>query len=462
MNPLPMIVPSMNATIKILEVTNQLKAVDEQTADLLATTRHVDFMVKEAHRLRRLKAALLNVSERTMVDQVISDTEEALRSVAKLVESCRVDKATKKGIGFGHRVMWVFRDNPNVRDKHQKLQVCHQSLSIAFTCLYSKDVANNASALERRSEDQPPPYDPQLKELFGWQKRRKGRKSQEGKESHTTENIEINAGSSDATITDPLSPRLLNTPDINGNASSLLSRLPGISFGLATTSTPDLPSLVSCENDSSSNPASTSPESQSRPRISKQDLRAHIDFQGTASTNNIDASNDYVDPTHKLPEFDSPPFATMMASFTLGGDDGDDRQLVNDISPYGSPPTRDQISISSAITPITDQYDASLPPARLFPAFATPTLSSFNAGHDGESAGLGSPGAYDCDEPAEAASPGLHPTLARINTDIQSPNSYQSGRLDAIARAEDVINRDKRAVSVGQGAVKRGGRSWLA
>ena len=381
-----------------------------------------------------------------MIDQVITDTEDALRSVARLVESCRVDKATKNGIRLGHRVMWVFRDNPNVRDKHQKLQVCHQSLSIAFTCLYSKDAVVIAPAPERSSEEQPPPYDPQLKELLGWQNRRKGRKSHEGREGHTTENIvEINAASSNTTIADPLK----HTPDNSGNASSLSSPLPKMSFGLATMSTPDLPSLVSCENAPNPNPAIKPPESTSRSHISEQDLHAHTDFQDTISTTKPETSNSYINPTHELPKFDSPPFATMMASFTLDNNNEDGRQLVNDISTHGS-------------TPSTNQSDASSPPALSFPAFATPTLSSFNAGHDGGVAALVSKGAYDYDEPAEPASPGLHQILVRINSDTQSPNSYQSDRLDAIARAEDVMNRDKRAVSVGQGVMNSGGRSWLA
>ena len=461
-DPLSTIIPSINATIKILEVTYQLKAVDEQTADLLSTTRHVDFMVKEAHRLRRLKAGLLNASERTMIDQVINDTEDALRSVAKLVESCRVDKATKNGIGFGHRVMWVFRDNPNVRDKHQKLQVCHQSLSIAFTCLYSKDVVVIAPAPERSSEEQPPPYDPQLKELLGWQNRRKGRKSQDGREGHTPENIvEMNAGSSHDTIADPLNSRLLDTLDENGDASDPSSRLPEMFFELSTTSTPDLPSLVSHESAPSPNPAATSPELNSRSHISEEDLHADTAFQGTASAAKTDGSSECFNSTHNLPEIDSPPFATMMASFTLNNNDEDGQKRPINKSAHESFPARERTSTSSAATPSTSP-DASFVPALSFSAFATPALSSFNAGHEDGLVGSESPGANDYNEPAAAASPELHLTLAKINSDTQSTNSYQSDRLDAIARAEDVMNRDKRAVSVGQGAMKRGGRSWLA
>ena len=398
-----------------------------------------------------------------MIDQVISDTEDALRSVAKLVESCRVDKATKNGIRFGHRVMWVFRDNPNVRDKHQKLQVCHQSLSIAFTCLYSKDAVVIAPAPERSSEEQPPPYDPQLIELLGWPNRRKGRKSQEVKEDHTTENIdEMNAGSSNAAIADALRPRLLGTLENKGDASSLSSCLPEMFFELPTMSTPDLPSLVSHESAPGLNSTAASPDSISRSHISERDLYAYADFQGTAPATKTDAGCDYTNPAHNLPEIDSPPFATMMASFTLNNNDEDGQQSPIDNSAHESSPARDRISISSAATPGTNQSNASFPPALSFPAFATPTLSSFNAGHDGGLAGLEPPRAKNYDESAEAASSGLFPTLSRSNSDTQSPISYQSDRLDAIARAEDVINRDQRAVSLGQGVVKRGGRTWLA
>ncbi len=120
---------------------------------------------------------MLNNSERNWIDGIIEDTESALRGVARLIEPARVDKATKEGINFGNRFMWVFRDNPQVRDKHTRLSVCHQSLTAVIACLYSKDVMVVAPAPDKKKEEQPPPYDMQLEELFNWRNGRRRTKS---------------------------------------------------------------------------------------------------------------------------------------------------------------------------------------------------------------------------------------------------------------------------------------------
>ena len=180
MDPLSVISTGINTSIRLFEVTYQLKAVDEQAADLLSTTKHVDRNVNEARRLRRLKAKLLTTGESTWIDGVIEDTDRALRGVAKLVEPARVDQSTKNSINFGHRVMWVFRDNPQVRDKHQRLSMCHQSLTAVISCLYSKDMVILAPAHESKTEQQqqqPPPYNPEMPSLFEWRRERSRNKS---------------------------------------------------------------------------------------------------------------------------------------------------------------------------------------------------------------------------------------------------------------------------------------------
>ena len=177
MDPFSGFAAGINTSIRIFEVTYQLKAVGEQTADLLSITRHVGTNLNEARRLRRQKVALLDAGERNWIDAVISDTDIALRSVAQLIEPACVDNTVKSNNTFGNKVLWVFRDNPKVRDKHARLTVCHQSLTTVISCLYSKDLVVIAPMPEKSKEDQPPPYDPQMEELFNWRKQRKQRKS---------------------------------------------------------------------------------------------------------------------------------------------------------------------------------------------------------------------------------------------------------------------------------------------
>lgn len=177
MDPITSIAAGFNSSFRILEVTYQLKAVGQQVADLLSTTQHVDTNLNEARRLRRVKNPLMNNGERTWIDAVIDDTEKALRAVQQLIEPARVDTTTKHAINFGHKVLWVFRDNPQVRDKHARLGMCHQSLTTVIGCLYSKDVVVITSVPEEKKEEQPPPYDPQMEQLFNWRNPRTRRKS---------------------------------------------------------------------------------------------------------------------------------------------------------------------------------------------------------------------------------------------------------------------------------------------
>lgn len=176
-DPISSLAAGINSTIKILEVTYQLKAVDEQTNDLLSTTTHVNKNVSEARRLRSIKAGSLNKEDLIWTDSIIEDTEKALQGVAQLIEPARIDRTTDKNIKFGSKVAWVFRDSPKVRDKHSKLSICHQSLLAVITTLHTKHGVAVGSMHTERKDEAPPPYDPQMEELFKWQDQRKRRKS---------------------------------------------------------------------------------------------------------------------------------------------------------------------------------------------------------------------------------------------------------------------------------------------
>lgn len=176
MDPITSVAAGISSSFRLLEVTYQLKAVGEQVTDLLSTTRHVDTNLNEARRLRRLKENSLNNGERSWIDKVLNDTDAALRAVAKLIEPARVDDLTKNSINLGNRVMWVFRDNPQVKDKHARLSICHQSLTAVISCLYTRDAVHIEPVSERKKQ-KPPPYDPQMEQLLNWQDERRKRKS---------------------------------------------------------------------------------------------------------------------------------------------------------------------------------------------------------------------------------------------------------------------------------------------
>ena len=465
-DPVSAVTSSINATVKILEITYELKAVDEQTADLLSTTRHVDSMLQHAHRLRRLKAGLLNTSERAMVDTVIDDTENALRGVARLVEPCRVDKATKNTIGFGHRIIWLIRDNPSVRDKHQMLQICYQSLTIVFHCLFSKDVVVIAPIPEVRSEEQPPPYDPQLKELLNWQNRRKGRKGLGEKDCPSEENVGLTNGSRNVTpVVDSSSPCLLAIDLDDDTRTSSFSTHTETSSELFPTPTSNAqPSLLS-DNDDLLYPTTLIPDLSSVPvHLSTHDSLPDGENQIAPTSSPPSTFTDSFGITYDLPKIDSPPFADMIAAYKFNNDVKDGLKSGSKRLAHTSIPASNQAPSSSAAaldtTPSTTSWFPSLPHATVSP---TALLESNATDPFGlrwfESSGSDT---YDVQQPAEASDPGQHSLRASVISDTQSITAYQSDRLDAIARVEDIMTRDKKAMSVGQGVIKRGGRSWLA
>lgn len=397
-----------------------------------------------------------------MIDRVISDTEDALRAVAKLVEPCRVDKATKNGIRLGHRVLWVFRDNPSVRDKHQKLQVCHQSLTIVFNCLYSKDVVVIAPAPEGRNEEQPPPYDPQLKELLDWQNRRKGRKGPADKEDHTNKSVGLtNENSNDISVAGPLSPCLLAIPlEDDGGTPSLFTQFSEMSFELPIPPTPEAQPSIPRNNGTLRSPTTSVPESNCRSPYTSALDSSSCDEIRSAIPN---AHNNYTSTTHNLPEIDSPPLATMIAPYNFNNDEEDGFRFNDEIPAHEPFSAWDQEVSSPPATTSVTPWNTTASPTLPFTA-VIPTSSNLSDGYDLGLRWLESARQDSCEHqaPTETLIPGQHPLPARFNSDSQLGATYQSDRLDAMARAEDVMTRESSGVSVGHGVVKRGGRSWLA
>ena len=464
-DPVSAITSSINVTIKILEITYELRAVDEQTADLLSTTRHVDFMLQHAHRLRRLKAGLLNTSERGMIDTVIEDTENALRGVARLVEPCRVDKATKNAIGLGHRIMWMIRDNPSVRAKHQMLQICYQSLTNVFHCLFSKDVVVIAPIPEVRSEEQPPPYDPQLKELLNWQNRRKGRKSLGEKDCPPEESVDLTNGSRNLKPVATESHCLLAIDFNDDTGTSSLSFHTEASSELFPMPTSNAqPSLLSNNNDLL-HPTTRIPEFSSAPvHLSINDSIPDGEKQITPASSPPKTYTDSFGITYDLPKIDSPPFADMIAAHEFNNDLKDGPYIDSKCLAHTSTQALNQAPSSSAAA-----LDTTISTTTWFPPLAhatgsTPASLESNAEDALDLRWFESSASdtYDAQQFAEVSDPGPHSLRASVISDTQPITAYQSDRLDAMARVESIMTRDKKSMSVGQGVIKRGGRSWLA
>ena len=165
----------ISATIKIFEVAYQIQATDEQTSDILNTTSHVDRNLQEAQRLFRIKAALLDRHDYEWILSVIRDTRTALQGVAKLIEPARVAKMTQEDIGMMTKTCWAFKSNPQARDKHAMLNVCHQTLMVVITRLHSINLPTVSETSDQENLLSPPPYDNNMAKLWTWQDQRRNR-----------------------------------------------------------------------------------------------------------------------------------------------------------------------------------------------------------------------------------------------------------------------------------------------
>ena len=174
-----------NVSIKICGAWFQLTAVDDETANLLKMTEHVDRNVTEARRLRRVKTLLIGGKRRSWMDEQINDCQQALQEVQQLIEPARVDMANKKSINPKARALWVLRDGPRVAHKYQRLNVCHQTLhSIISELQTTRDMAVVAPLSIDSPLAEPPPYTTEMESMFNWPRRMRSRQSFDDIESN--------------------------------------------------------------------------------------------------------------------------------------------------------------------------------------------------------------------------------------------------------------------------------------
>jgi hypothetical protein len=128
------------ATLRISQIAYELKAVGEQTRDLLDSTNHVEMTMQAVRTLRRQKSMHLEKTEKIWIDNVLANTEKTLNNVAMLIEPARVDMQTKFGsIGLLRRGMFVFRDSPKVATNLSRLGLASQSLNTVMNILCTRE-----------------------------------------------------------------------------------------------------------------------------------------------------------------------------------------------------------------------------------------------------------------------------------------------------------------------------------
>lgn len=162
---------TLNATLRLFQILYEFKAVDEQTGDLLQSTKHVSKTLDTVRELRRKKSQHLDSAEKGWIEDVLDSADKALKSVAKLIEPARVDMKTKHGkIGFRNRTVWVFKNSPQVQTNLAQLSIVNQSLASAMNILSAREgrlhihgltraLRHKSSHIRDDAAEPPPPYD---------------------------------------------------------------------------------------------------------------------------------------------------------------------------------------------------------------------------------------------------------------------------------------------------------------
>ena len=123
----------VNVTIKIIQFSYEVKAVDEKARDLLEMTNAVSKTLDIAQTLLHQKSHLFQNTERAWMDEVAFPTAiRALKKVAALVESSRLDIGCHGKVRYHTRFMYVVKESPHLMEALASLSLGNQLLSTAM------------------------------------------------------------------------------------------------------------------------------------------------------------------------------------------------------------------------------------------------------------------------------------------------------------------------------------------
>ena len=451
---------------EIFELQSKIQAVDEQTRDLLSTTHHVAFNVKEARRMYRVKASILDFSENVWIEGVIKDTEEALLAVAQLIEPARVNRAVKQKIDFANKVEWVFKQNAQVAGKQARLNNCCHFLTAVIACLHSKSAAAPAPLLE----EQHSPHNFSMERFLIWESQRKRRKSVMSLNSEQQQRSPGLSRCSNSFITDVTSSESSASTKFTDPRSSTLSLPAGFEDSARGPMVKPSPSY-------GQSPLRTRPASEPftpipRPKFSSF-MSVHswpeVDEEPTLASPD---RNDYFPNPRSTTDIPVMAYKPMLSADTPSADNGppapftsleacydgaDGLQVYNPYMPYTDSPTADERPRSTITSPAEIDspsmipYPDSDPPRSLNPTFQNMPDPLTYRRHTSESAA-----------PARSGFYGLRQSLGNLRTwsDSYQQGIYQDGITDTrFDRLASPAVEERRSCGANNG---RGRRSWLA
>ncbi|KAI7214146.1 hypothetical protein KC333_g6197 [Hortaea werneckii] len=145
-------------TLRIAEKVYEIKAVDQETRDLLGMTDSINHKLDMGRKLRRQKSDLFDTDEKTIIDVDSNDAEKAVNSVAGLIEPARADMQVYGGrIRANTRIIWVVRDSAHIAVSLSKLNIAASGLNSTLSTLMARDVSRNPTPTTKTDFLKPPP-----------------------------------------------------------------------------------------------------------------------------------------------------------------------------------------------------------------------------------------------------------------------------------------------------------------
>lgn len=145
-------------TLRIAEKVYEIKAVDQETRDLLGMTDSINHKLDMGRKLRRQKSDLFDTDEKTIIDIDLNDAEKAVNSVAGLIEPARADMQVYGGrIRANTRIIWVVRDSAHIAVSLSKLNIAASGLNSTLSTLMARDTSRNPTPVTKTEFLKPPP-----------------------------------------------------------------------------------------------------------------------------------------------------------------------------------------------------------------------------------------------------------------------------------------------------------------
>ncbi|KAI7232897.1 hypothetical protein KC330_g5671 [Hortaea werneckii] len=145
-------------TLRIAEKVYEIKAVDQETRDLLGMTDSINHKLDVGRKLRRQKSDLFEPDEKTIIDTDLNDAEKAVSSVAGLIEPARADMQVYGGrTRVGTRIIWVVRDSAHIAVSLGKLNIAASGLNSTLSTLMGRNISHNPAPPPSKTDFLKPP-----------------------------------------------------------------------------------------------------------------------------------------------------------------------------------------------------------------------------------------------------------------------------------------------------------------